>query len=134
MSEDELLTQLRELETALHQPTTRSNRQRLDELLHDDFIEFGRSGRTYTKTNVLEDLPAEQTTLEAWSQDFSLRSLADGIALLTYKSAQYAPHGALERHALRASIWQRTSSGWRMTFHQATPTAPFELPLTRDGA
>ena len=126
MSDDQLLDEVRELEISLQQPAVRGDPARLDELLHDDFIEFGRSGRTYTKADVLESLPAERSHPEAWSHGFSLLTLADGVALLTYRSAQLAPDGALERHALRASVWTRTPSGWRVIFHQGTPTAPFD--------
>jgi hypothetical protein len=121
-----LSSTIRELETSLHQPEIRANRQRLDELLHQGFQEFGRSGRIYLKADIVEDLPTEQSRAVIWSQDFSLRILADGVVLLTYKSANLTDDGVLERHALRASIWQRSPTGWQMRFHQGTPTAPFD--------
>jgi hypothetical protein len=41
------------LEIELHDPAVRRNIARLDELLHDDFIEIGRSGAIYDKQQVL---------------------------------------------------------------------------------
>ena len=48
MVTDDLLHHLRELEVALHQPDFRYDPARLDQLLHESFAEFGRSGRCYT--------------------------------------------------------------------------------------
>ncbi len=48
MSEDvDLLPVLRQLETELHQPAARSHRDRLDTLLHDDFLEFEWAARVW---------------------------------------------------------------------------------------
>ena len=51
--------------------------------------------------------------------------MAEGVALLTYKSAHVGRDGALERHALRSSLWQQTPQGWQMLFHQGTPIQAF---------
>lgn len=48
-----LLEELRGLETELHQNETCHNRQRMEALLHPEFVEFGRSGRRYTRAEVL---------------------------------------------------------------------------------
>jgi hypothetical protein len=121
-----LLETLRALEVALHQPSVRRDRGRLERLLHPDFREFGRSGRAYDRAELLELLPQERQPDQVWSQDFALQPLAAGSALLTYRSARIAADGTLERHTNRSSVWQLTSEGWRMLFHQGTPTAPFE--------
>lgn len=126
MDENALLHTIRELETALHQPAVRRDRQRLNELIHPAFLEFGRSGGPSTKADILSALPLEKEAITMWSQEFALQILAEGIVLLTYKSAQLTPEGTLARHALRASIWQRSAVGWQMRFHQGTPTAPFD--------
>jgi hypothetical protein len=125
MDPDTLLQQLRDLEVALHQPDVLRDRDRLDELLHESFFEFGRSGRRYSKADILESLPQENTTEVIWSQDFAVTELADGVALLTYRSASIDASGDLFRHSLRLSLWQRTSCGWQMRFHQGTPTEVF---------
>lgn len=125
MAAGDLLEILRELEVALHQPTVRSDLSRLSSLLHDDFAEFGRSGQAYSKADVLKTLPLESSSSRVWSQDFMMVRLSEGVALLMYKSAQIAASGELSRHTLRSSIWQHTESGWRMRFHQGTPTDAF---------
>jgi hypothetical protein len=125
-----LLETLRALEVALHQPSVRRDRGQLDRLLHPSFREFGRSGRTYDRAEMLAELPQEQQPAEIWSQDFTLQLLAEGSVLLTYRSANVIADGTLERHANRSSVWQLTSEGWRMLFHQGTATAPFEKHAT----
>jgi hypothetical protein len=55
-----------------------------------------------------------------------VESLTEALALLTYRSAHVAGDGTLERHTLRASLWERTEQGWQLRFHQATPAAAFE--------
>ncbi|MBT9504439.1 MAG: DUF4440 domain-containing protein [Burkholderiaceae bacterium] len=126
---DDALTTLRALECELHQPCVPGSRQRLVELLHPEFQEFGRSGATYTLADLLEHLPAESDPVEVHAQDFAVRKLSDAVVLLTYRSAHVNLSGALERHTLRSSIWLLEASGWQMVFHQGTPTEAFAQNL-----
>jgi hypothetical protein len=105
----------------LHRLETRRNRDRLDQLLHPEFTEFGRSGRVYTRREVLEEFSAAADLEAVEVQDFSVEQLGPGVALLTYRSAHRNPAGALHRHTLRSSIWVETESGWAIRFHQGTP-------------
>ena len=50
-----LLEELRSLETELHKDETRRNRQRMETLLHADFLEVGRSGGRYKRSEILEE-------------------------------------------------------------------------------
>ena len=120
-----LLETLRALETALHQPQVRSDRARLDRLLHRRFREFGRSGHIYTRAEILAEFSHQPQTYAIWSQEFQVEPLSEGLALLTYKSAHIDSEGKLERHTIRSSLWQLTRCGWQMLFHQGTPTEPF---------
>jgi len=130
LNKDDLLNHLRELEVALHQPSIRSDPDRLAELLHESFTEFGRSGRSYSKTDTMKQLPSEQPTGAIWSQDFSVAEIADGVALLTYKSGHLDGNGEFSRHTLRSSIWRQTAHGWQIRFHQGTATEPFAKAAT----
>jgi hypothetical protein len=126
---DSLLEDLRALEIALHQPGIRADRSRLAVLLHDDFVEIGRSGATFSKEDVITHLVAgrdDDATIIA--DGFLVRRIADHVALLTYRSARTRANGEYEAFTLRSSLWQRSHLGWQMRFHQGTPTAAFELP------
>lgn len=125
MGTDDLLRRLSDLELTLQRLEVRRDRAQLDKLLHESFLEFGRSGRSYNKADILEQLPAETAQDAMWSQDFGAAELAEGVALLTYLSASVDENGDLFRHSLRSSLWQQTERGWQMRFHQGTPTEPF---------
>ena len=118
---------IRKLEEALLLNDVRADRNKLNNLIHDDFIEIGYSGKTHTKSDVLAELPKEQSTdIELWSQEFSFRTLSADTVLLIYKQCRIEPNGKLSRHAKRSSIWFNNNGSWQMIFHQGTPTEPFE--------
>jgi hypothetical protein len=126
MSSDELLLILCTLETELLGPAARKDAKRLDEILHRDFIEFGRSGSTYTRAVIVDSLPREKMK-SVHAHDFRAELLARNVALLTYKSAEKLSDGSFDKYALRASVWKRGISGWQIVFHQGTPTAAFTV-------
>ena len=100
-------------------PDVRKSRRLID-LLADDFIEFGSSGRIYTKAELVEALQAESPVTQT-SADFRVSLLSPGIALLTYRiCCDCAP----PIHTLRSSIWRLHDGQWQMAFHQATLTSP----------
>jgi hypothetical protein len=118
----DLLDRLRALEIELHRLETRRNRDRLEQLLHPDFVEFARSGRRYSRREVLAEFSESDATLEpVHAEQFELVELDRGIALLTYLSAHEAKTGELFGYTLRSSLWVETKAGWRMRFHQGTP-------------
>ena len=51
---------LRSLEEQLLQPEIRKNSEKLGDLLADEFVEFGSSGRTFDKRSIIDRLPQEQ--------------------------------------------------------------------------
>jgi len=112
------------LERELLSGPARRSAERLAQLLRPDFVEFGRSGTVYSYADVLARLTEEEAPA-IHAQDFQLRLFDDTEALLTYRSAHIGADGELERHALRASLWQRGPEGWRVAFHQGTPSPPF---------
>lgn len=125
MTFDEILSTLRSLECELHRPKARRDAERLAQLLHPDFHEFGRSGRSCVRSEILEQVPAEPEQVKMHAQDFRLVRLAESVYLLTYRSAQIASSGVLENHSNRSSVWRLEPVGWQMVFHQGTPTESF---------
>ena len=126
MSDDDLLQTLQDLETELHLESTRRDASRMAILLHPDFEEFGRSGRRYSRAEVLSEFASASSELPAViSQGFALTRFNEKFALLTYVSAHLDSSGRPYRHTLRSSLWVLTSAGWQMRFHQGTPTDGF---------
>jgi len=116
-----LLEELRSLEIELHKDRSR---RRMEALLHPDFMEFGKSGRTYTRDEILNEFATDATLPVVQSNHFAVTPLAPGVALLTYVSAHVNADGTSDRVTLRSSIWVQTELGWRMRFHQGTATTP----------
>ena len=114
-SNESLARQLRELEELLLVPDVRKSK-RLIELLADDFVEFGSSGRVYSKTDVVAVLQAESPVAQTTS-DFKVMSLAPGVALLTYRIRR---HSEPPVDSLRCSVWRNSNGQWQMLFHQGT--------------
>ena len=120
-----LLETLRSLEIELHQPDVRADVERLGLLLHDDFVEIGRSGKRYKKSDIIQRLQSEKSADKIWSQDYAVEEIGDGLALLTYKSAHINAHREMTRYTNRVSLWQFTAQGWQMRFHQGAATGAF---------
>ena len=112
-----LAAQLEILERELHNASVLKG-LRATELLADDFVEFGRSGRSYNKMQILEALGSESSDLIT-SSEYKLSLLSPTVALLTYKSQR---DGNAETCTLRSSIWRKNEEAWQMVFHQGTPT------------
>ena len=106
---------------------------RLGDLLADEFVEFGSSGRMFDKRTIIERLPEERRHPEArsvlWTiTEFSARQLAPRIILVTYRLATRSSGSSEARHTLRSSIWRSISGRWQMIFHQGTPVPRSLLP------
>ena len=97
---------LQALERQLLDPATRKDWAAVTALLADDFREFGKSGRAYTKAEILE------------LAEFHAVPLGPEAALVTYCSMEA---GAMAR---RCSVWVWRNGLWQMLFHQGTPV-PF---------
>jgi len=116
-SKASIATLLEMLERELHTESARDKSRTVD-LLAEDFIEFGRSGRSYSKVEIIESLdstPVDSIT----SYEYTLNLLSPTVALLTYKSKR---NSIPKNCTLRSSIWRKQGSTWKMVFHQGTPT------------
>jgi hypothetical protein len=105
------------LETALHKREVRNSPKEVYELLADEFVEFGSSGRVYDKPAMIKALNNETSDPQITVEEFTVRDLAPDVVLVTYKSK---PAGSQVITALRSSIWKRIDSRWQVVFHQGT--------------
>ena len=95
---DGLLDLLRSAEVELHQPSTRHDPSRVSALLHDSFLEIGRSGSSYDRAAIIDLLASEESSARVIAQDFAVVELGMDAALLTYRSAVLDEDGNAERH------------------------------------
>ena len=118
---DKLIDELLKLETDLHKREVRSSARALSELLADEFVEFGSSGRIFDKSGIIDALATESGDLQVSVEEFAVRELAPNVALVTYVVAKPSGHpAAMVRTSLRSSIWQLRDGRWQMIFHQGT--------------
>ena len=107
------------LELDLLKPEIRASRDKLNELLSDDFIEYGSSGLIYNKADILERLPlSESSSYNLY--DFELIPLSESIVQTRYKTDRINLDGT-KLTSLRNSLWRKADFGWQMFFHQGTP-------------
>lgn len=90
-----------------------------DELLADDFIEFGSSGNSYDKKAQIDAVIGINTnkSIKFTVTDFKIKLLASDVLLATYQTFRHSD----SKYALRSSIWKKKQSEWQMIFHQGTP-------------
>jgi hypothetical protein len=113
--------ELEKLERSLMEPGVRSSPEALAALLAEEFIEFGASGTIYDKRQAI-DAAAHSDDHAISLHDFTAQALAPNVALVTYRATTRSAAGQ-ERYSLRSSIWKMTDAGWKLVFHQGTPTA-----------
>lgn len=114
---DDIASHLIALELRLQDPSIRKDRAAVEELLAEDFCEFGASGRVWDRAKILAELAAE-TPYEILSENFKCRQLSNHLALLTYEASTPT------RSTLRSSLWRLEGDSWRILFHQGTVIPP----------
>ncbi len=114
-------SELYDLEVSLWVAETRGDRSYMETILAGDFIEFGRSGRRYTREETLAVPVGNAIDIVLPLPDFAVRMITDDVALVTYRSEIRS--GEVAEIGNRASLWRCDSAGrWLLVFHQGTPT------------
>jgi hypothetical protein len=116
---EDICALLRACEEALLDPAVRRDRARVAALLAEDFLEFGKSGTVWTREVIIESLASEDYARPSM-EDFKCDCIAEGVALVTYKTVRIDPEPGLRAVVLRSSIWIKESGEWRVRFHQGT--------------
>jgi hypothetical protein len=106
--------ELLDLEQRLLDPAVRGSPAAVIPLLHPEFLEFGSSGRVYTKDAIVQ-MMVQETPGVVKIRDFDVREVSDDVALVTYRTI-----GIEGRETRRSSVWLRRESGWQIVFHQGT--------------
>jgi len=109
--------QLQSLEESLWRAEARFDRDYLERILAPDFIEFGRSGRIYSRREII-DTPSQPIRARSPLQTFAVRPAGDAVALVTYVNE--VTYGEVE-YGNRSSLPLRVPGGWQLKFHQGTP-------------
>jgi hypothetical protein len=114
----DILAELSSREPVFHRPEHGTTRADLEKMTAEDFWETGASGRRYSRQFVMDELERRRDNppADVWvTSDLYCRRLAGDVYLLTYTLVQ--DNARLTR---RSSIWQKSSEGWRVIYHQGT--------------
>lgn len=103
------------LERALLDDETRSDSAAVAALLHPQWTEIGRSGRLWTRDEILDEIGplGEPVTLDV----ISCMPVGPDALLLTWRAVRDT------ESTLRSSLWVRSAGHWQQLFHQGTPEA-----------
>lgn len=109
---------LLELEQRLLTHAIRRDAQELSALLADEFREFGSSGRTYSKTEILDLLPSEPPATLSLNS-FEAYLVSEQAVLVTFRAVKEVA-GSPPVESLRSSLWIYRDGRWQLLFHQGT--------------
>ena len=110
------------LEEELLSPQARASEARLNELLADDFVEFGSSGRIYDKPSIIRELGESGLVADFEIGNFGLVMSRADSALVTYRCEVSSASGDVIRKSNRSSLWRLVDDRWQLVFHQGTKT------------
>lgn len=114
----DILEELKAREPIFHRAEFGRTRADFENMMVPDFWETGASGRRYSREYALSELEKRYAGeyRDVWeTSDFHCRRLSEDVYLLTYTLLQDK-----ERLTRRATIWQKTPTGWKIVFHQGT--------------
>ncbi|HYN35131.1 MAG TPA: nuclear transport factor 2 family protein, partial [Ilumatobacteraceae bacterium] len=103
-------------ELELLDPVCRLDPRRVAALLADDFIEIGKSGRVWSRDEIVAALAAEPGMDGVTVGPMSGQRIAAGLVLVRYTTHHPGSRAAVHR----SGWWRQTTTGWRCCFHQAT--------------
>lgn len=110
---------LQAFEESMWRTEMRFDRRYMEAVLHPDFTEIGRSGRMFSRSDVLE-MPSIDIDVRIPLSDLTFSNVADGVVLLTYTTVpERSEHGA----ARRVSMWVLEGERWLLRYRQGTPTS-----------
>lgn len=112
---EQAIEALVKLEESLWISDTRFDRVYMEGVLHPEFVEFGCSGKIYSRDDTLT-IPSQ--AIHAKLMNIKVLRLADNVCQITYVSeVQYETVQLCNR----SSIWVNTDDRWQIIFHQGTP-------------
>jgi hypothetical protein len=112
---------LTRLEEDMWREVTRFDRAFQEQRFATDFFEFGRSGRVYTRKQIIR-VDSQPIDAVLPLQNLAIRPIDRNTVQVTYDSQ--VRYDSVVEYGRRSSIWSRTESGWVLRFHQGTPYQP----------
>lgn len=110
--------ELERLEESLWKRETRFDDAYMRSIMAEDFFEFGRSGKIYS-IDVSLSAPDQEINAKLPLKDFTIHQIDENVVLITYVSEVQDEELEVGN---RSSLWLKTNDGWKLKFHQGTPT------------
>lgn len=110
-----LQARLQQAELDLLEGPARRDDRHLAAVLHDDFVEIGRSGRKWSKAEIIDALLEEVGSADLVVDEWESTRLSSTLTLLTYRLG-----GAGEPQSRHASLWDTSGPQPVLRFHQGT--------------
>jgi hypothetical protein len=107
---------LLKLEMSLWLQETRFNYKYMDGILHPDFMEFGKSGKTYYKKDILNNMDGIIKAKLPF-KNLKVKQIGEGAFLLTYQAELIENNQSVLTN--RSSIWI-SGKTFQLLFHQGT--------------
>lgn len=111
---DDRIDEVARAERELLDTSIRRDSQRVRELLHPEFVEVGRSGRRWTRDEIVVSLSAETDRLTPDVDEWSFNYVAPTLILATYRITTTSGRS---RHA---SLWDVGGAAPLLRYHQGT--------------
>ena len=112
-----VLEELKQREPIFHHPELGTTRADFERQTAPDFWEVGATGRRYSREYIWSVLEKRWSELgdDPWETSaFHCRQVSPDTYLLTYTLLQEG------RRSRRLTVWQKTSDGWQIVYHQGT--------------
>ncbi len=103
-------------ELELLDPACRIDPDRVATLLADDFVEIGKSGRIWSRNDIVAALAAAPGMDGIAVGPMNGQRIAAGLVVVRYTTQHQDGSGTVHR----SGLWRQTTSGWQCCFHQAT--------------
>lgn len=110
----ELEKEIFELECSHIQPNVRVSKEKLGEVLDDEFFEFGSSGKVWKRSDYNENHSLSPDEMEI--SGFKMDELGPEAMLATYRIFNKTTGAS----SIRSSVWKKRETGWKLFFHQGT--------------
>ncbi|WP_027963685.1 DUF4440 domain-containing protein [Halalkalibacillus halophilus] len=111
---------IKDLEQQLLSPEVRTDLKKLDQLLAEDFLEYGSSGKVFGKKECLK--PGGVGPRHLKMLDYTVKELSTECVICHFKV--WDEERQVE--TLRTSIWKHNNGQWQMSFHQGTVSNEYQ--------
>lgn len=107
-----MIKKILELERDSLNPVNRQSKVFWENILSDDFIEFGSSGVLYTKKDVLSSKSLNSSEIRI--EDLNCRMISEHAFLVTYMAFKDG------KKTFRSSLWRLEAKEPKLFFHQSS--------------